>query len=274
MSEDISGFSGIENLNGEVWREIPNFSKYYVSNMGRVVTLNRNEKKPILMKAHNDKDGYKRIALYDKAKEDYKCCFVHQLVLFAFVGEKPKGKETSHLNHNRTDNRLYNLKWETGSENQRRRVENGTDMRGEKGGNVKLREEDVFKIREMYLTENFTVKDLNTLFHTTTSTDIINLKTWFCCKLPNNLTKEEYLKKISEIKKKHKQLNSYVNKFKQINSSAKLTWDKIIEMRYLYKTGKYSYSKLQNRYNIEKVTVWRILTNRSWKEEYYEACNK
>jgi hypothetical protein len=42
---------------------------------------------------------------------------VHALVLLAFVGPRPKGKETLHLNHTPADNRLVNLRYGTRSEN-------------------------------------------------------------------------------------------------------------------------------------------------------------
>lgn len=44
---------------------------------------------------------------------------VHQLVLEAFVGPRPAGHETLHLNHQPADNRLSNLIWGPRSENLR-----------------------------------------------------------------------------------------------------------------------------------------------------------
>jgi hypothetical protein len=44
---------------------------------------------------------------------------VHQLVLEAFVGPRPVGFETLHLNHQPADNRLENLVWGPRSENLR-----------------------------------------------------------------------------------------------------------------------------------------------------------
>lgn len=50
---------------------------------------------------------------------------VHQLVLEAFVGPKPKGKECCHANDNPEDNRLINLSWGTRTDNMNDRVRNG-----------------------------------------------------------------------------------------------------------------------------------------------------
>lgn len=46
--------------------------------------------------------------------------FVHQLVLEAFVGPKPDGLEGCHYpDHDKTNNRLTNLRWDTHAENAR-----------------------------------------------------------------------------------------------------------------------------------------------------------
>ena len=46
-----------------------------------------------------------------------KCCLVHQLVVRAFVGEKPEGNVVLHVNGDPCDNRLENLRYDTQSEN-------------------------------------------------------------------------------------------------------------------------------------------------------------
>jgi len=51
---------------------------------------------------------------------------VHQLVLRAFVGPRPKGKESLHINGKATDNRLSNLRYGTRSENLRDLWRHGT----------------------------------------------------------------------------------------------------------------------------------------------------
>ena len=64
---------------------------------------------------HTDKAGYKRVTL--KSNSVTRNHLVHHLVLEAFVGPKPTGKECRHLNGNPADNRLENLQWGTSSEN-------------------------------------------------------------------------------------------------------------------------------------------------------------
>jgi hypothetical protein len=44
-------------------------------------------------------------------------CYVHDLVLLAFVGPKPEGLEVCHGNDVKADNRLQNLRYDTRSAN-------------------------------------------------------------------------------------------------------------------------------------------------------------
>jgi len=68
--------------------------------------------------------GYLRVRPYIRGKQ--RDIPVHGLVLEAFVGPKPKGKEARHLNGDKTDNRIENLKWGTRSENSRDQIRHGT----------------------------------------------------------------------------------------------------------------------------------------------------
>jgi len=51
------------------------------------------------------------------------------LVLEAFVGPRPEGKETRHLDGNRRNNHLSNLAWGTRGENNEDKVRHGTSGR-------------------------------------------------------------------------------------------------------------------------------------------------
>lgn len=72
---------------------------------------------------------------------------VNVLVLEAFMGPRPRGTECRHLDGNRINNRLENLRWGTRSENMQDAVRHGTIKRGESQRNSKLREIDIPKIR-------------------------------------------------------------------------------------------------------------------------------
>ena len=64
-------------------------------------------------------NGYYRVTLHknDGSKGDQ--FYVHHLVLLAFVGERPEagGEHIRHLDGNRTNNHLTNLKYGTALEN-------------------------------------------------------------------------------------------------------------------------------------------------------------
>jgi len=109
---------------------------------------------------------------------------VHQLVLEAFVGPRPKGRERYEARHfpdrDPANNKLSNLGWSTQSVNQRDRVFHGTDTRGEGCGMAKLAWKKVREIRRLYLTGKYTHKKLGKLFCVNESTvgDIIRGRTW------------------------------------------------------------------------------------------------
>jgi hypothetical protein len=52
-------------------------------------------------------DGYLSVGLSRNSKQ--RAFYVHRLVAEAFLGPRPAGKETMHLNGDRTDNRVANL---------------------------------------------------------------------------------------------------------------------------------------------------------------------
>jgi hypothetical protein len=91
--------------------------------------------------------GYHQIVLSQDGRTHYK--YVHNIVLETFVGECPEGKEASHINNNRLDNRLENLCYETSKENNARKHIHGTDASGEKSPFAKLKEDDVREIRRL-----------------------------------------------------------------------------------------------------------------------------
>lgn len=111
----------------ETWKDIPGYEgKYQVSNLGRVKSLSRlinganqfsfyawTSRERILRPGRHDKGGHLSIMLNSPRK----CCLVHQLVVRAFVGEKPEGNVVLHVNGDPCDNRLENLRYDTQSEN-------------------------------------------------------------------------------------------------------------------------------------------------------------
>lgn len=66
-------------------------------------------RKPKFLSYKVDKDGYFEVLLSVNKQKYYKK--VHQIVAEVFLGEKPEGCVVDHINRNRQDNRVENLRW-------------------------------------------------------------------------------------------------------------------------------------------------------------------
>jgi hypothetical protein len=77
---------------------------------------------------------------------------VHMLVLAAFIGPRPKGGQTRHLNGQRSDNRLENLAWGTALENAQDKRAHGTLPIGSMVHNARLNEDQVRRARKERMT--------------------------------------------------------------------------------------------------------------------------
>lgn len=97
----------------EIWRPAKGYEdKYEVSNLGRV----RNSKHYI-MKPSLREDGYLWIYLVSKTSPNNTS--IHRLVAKTSI-PNPEGKpQVNHIDGNKTNNRVENLEWVTGSENVR-----------------------------------------------------------------------------------------------------------------------------------------------------------
>lgn len=125
-------------------REIDGFPDYFVNKRGDV--FSRKSGKLVKKKPSRVSLGYLAVGLYSKEKE---CILrsVHSLVLGAFIKKPGKNYEVRHLNGNKTDNRLINLKWGTPKENAADMVLHGTASRGDRHGCRKVSSSDVIEIR-------------------------------------------------------------------------------------------------------------------------------
>lgn len=114
----------------EIWKAIPNYEEgYIVSSIGRVKSLERivatkggfKTNKERILKAHKSKSGYYFVALclYGKKKQYY----IHQLMAMAFLGHVPNKFKlvVDHINNDKTDNRIDNLRIVTNRENSSQR---------------------------------------------------------------------------------------------------------------------------------------------------------
>ena len=139
----------------ETWLPVLGFEgRYEVSDDGRVRSLDRplrNRAEGIcrghmLTRFVDPSTGYLCVNLSKDGKAKKKS--VHILVLEAFVGPRPKDLQCRHLDGNRKNAALGNLKWGTPAENAADRIEHGTSGRGELSASAKLSAAQVSAIRE------------------------------------------------------------------------------------------------------------------------------
>lgn len=111
-------------MSAEEWRPVPGFQgRYEVSDLGRIRSLLRGgDPRPISQRPGWNGYPSARLSVGDGRERGL---YVHTLVMLAFVGPRPAGMETRHLNGDRTDARLVNLAYGTHSENMQDRLAHG-----------------------------------------------------------------------------------------------------------------------------------------------------
>lgn len=125
----------------ETWRSLAESTAYLVSDMGRV----RNASTGKILFGERDKDGYRRVNLRICGK--YIKRRVHRLVCEAFLGPCPEGLQCAHLDGNRLNNTVANLRWTSASENNRHKALHGTAQAGGNHPRAKLTVDQVRQIR-------------------------------------------------------------------------------------------------------------------------------
>lgn len=100
--------ASIEELPGEEWKTLFFDNGYEVSNLGRL----RNKKTKVIAKGTIKKNGYVDVSVNN---QNYR---LHRLVLQTWCPNEDYEELTvDHINGNRSDNRLENLRWTTREEN-------------------------------------------------------------------------------------------------------------------------------------------------------------
>ena len=91
------------------WKTIEINSKYEVSNHGEV----RNKKTGRILKTYLDSGGYKTVGLGSKIRHQK----IHCLVAYTFIGERPNNLEIDHIDRDKLNNKLENLRYVTKQQN-------------------------------------------------------------------------------------------------------------------------------------------------------------
>lgn len=129
---------------GERWLPVVGWEGWYeVSDHGRVWRVAprpRGGRAEQLLAGSTNRKGYWEISLRRHGQQ--RKAFIHQLVLWAFVGPKPEGQECNHKDGNKANNRLGNLEWVTPKGNTDHAVKAGLrpvllqDMAGQRFGKL------------------------------------------------------------------------------------------------------------------------------------------
>lgn len=110
----------------EEWKPILDYPDYEVSNLGQV---RRNGK---IRKTSDNQHGYNQVILCKNSKAYSRK--VHRLVAEAFIPNPENKPQVDHIDRNRTNNVVTNLRWVDNSEN---------------GLNTKSRDRELFGIRKV-----------------------------------------------------------------------------------------------------------------------------
>lgn len=138
----------------EVWRTVPDFDRYEVSDQGRcarIVTRGGREARR-LMTGRIEGNGYVTFHFYG-ADGKQKHPLAHRVVWRAFRGPIPAGFEINHKNGIKADNRLENFELATRSENMlhgfRELGFSRNRLKGAIHPKARLWEDDVMKVLEL-----------------------------------------------------------------------------------------------------------------------------
>lgn len=107
----------------EIWRPIPGYDGLFeASDWGRISQGDR------LLPQKLDQGGYPYVSLWLPSLGRSKRLTVHRLVTLAFYGPLPEGLVRRHLDGDRLNSRLSNLRYGTPAENNQDMVEHGTHV--------------------------------------------------------------------------------------------------------------------------------------------------
>ena len=137
----------LEDLPGEIWAWISGYENLYqISTKARVKSFHKGKVK-ILRQGFN-MNGYSTVSLHKNRKP--KTHLVHRLVAKAFIPNPENKPVVDHIDYNRTNACVVNLRWVTQEENIQASIQNGNHKIGSESPLAKLTEDEVKRIREDY----------------------------------------------------------------------------------------------------------------------------
>lgn len=139
-------------MSEEKWIPVVDYEGWYdVSNHGRVRRMKPGPGARVgrILKESLGDCGYMDVGLHKEGSQH--TVKVHRLVVTAFIGPCPDGKEVNHKDGIKRNNAAINLEYVTSSENQLHSYRRGLQVavRGETNGRAVLTEENVHEIRRL-----------------------------------------------------------------------------------------------------------------------------
>lgn len=233
-----------------IYAEVPSYKNYKVGDDGSLWTKRvRGSKFGSISGQWQERTGQKTKSGYirDSITNDEGTIRVrrHQLILLAFIGPCPEGMEGCHENDVKSDNRLTNLSWGTRSKNCKDAYRNRVSG-GELSGHAKLSWAKAKEIRNLY-PNGWSLGQLAQKYSVSTSTilQVVSGRTW----------------KDGSGPIKHRNARSGSD-----HGMAKLTWDKVREIRSEYGDGGVTQIELAKKHGIGESSIKRVIDQKTWKE--------
>lgn len=172
----------------EIWKDIPGYKNFQVSNRGRVFSKKRvvrsgNGEREVGNKILNptlDRYGYPEVCLRERGCPHRG--LIHRLVAETFIANPDEKPEVNHKDGDKQNNFVDNLEWVTAQENTRHAHELGLInlIKGETHHWSKLSADQVVEIRRRYKQGGITQKELGKEFgvHKECIGDIVRGRNW------------------------------------------------------------------------------------------------
>lgn len=164
----------------EIWKDIVGYEGFYqISNLGNVKSLSRiNSQTEIILKFGFNGDYNTVVLMKDKKPRTFR---IHRLVALHFIPNPQIKPQVNHKDGVKTNNCVYNLEWNTLSENRLHAYRTGLQKPtiGENVKTHKLTEKNVREIRRLKLTgaSNVHISEILKINYSTLR-DVVNNVSW------------------------------------------------------------------------------------------------